>query len=314
MVNNLGFALTPDSMISFQDSPYLMILMSLLAYAGNTFYPCILRLIIWVMSKASLKQSSLREPLDHLLKLPGASIFLLPSKPTWLLFGTLCALNTFDIVLILVLGTNYHELSKLPAGSRLAATIFQAASIRTTGTSSFNLFRLHPAVQFSVLIMMYTSIYPSATTIRGIAPYTRGANGDDNRANGKSRFPVLTYIQDQLASDLWLILLAVFVLCIAESDHVMDPAKTSFDIFPVLFEAVSAYGNIGLSLSYPAAQTSLCGHFGAFSKLVICALMIRGRHRGLLGLVEGDIVMADGVTPYNSDGLGSDGEIVERTV
>jgi Trk-type K+ transport system membrane component len=44
---------------------------------------------------------------------------------------------------------------------------------------------------------------------------------------------------------------------------------------------VSAYANVGLSLGYPTNTTSLCGHFGVFSKIVICAMMIRGRHRGL---------------------------------
>lgn len=40
-------------------------------------------------------------------------------------------------------------------------------------------------------------------------------------------------------------------------------------------------GNVGLSLGYPTVNTSLSGEFTIFSKLVICFLMIRGRHRGL---------------------------------
>lgn len=40
-------------------------------------------------------------------------------------------------------------------------------------------------------------------------------------------------------------------------------------------------GNVGLSLGYPEGLTSLSGVFTTFSKLVICAMMIRGRHRGL---------------------------------
>lgn len=52
-------------------------------------------------------------------------------------------------------------------------------------------------------------------------------------------------------------------------------------MWSVFFEVVSAYGNVGLSLGHPTNLTSLCGHFSVFSKLVICAMMIRGRHRGL---------------------------------
>lgn len=55
----------------------------------------------------------------------------------------------------------------------------------------------------------------------------------------------------------------------------------AFNVFAIFFEVVSAYGNVGLSLGYPTNSTSLCGHFTVFSKLVVCAMMIRGRHRGM---------------------------------
>ena len=38
---------------------------------------------------------------------------------------------------------------------------------------------------------------------------------------------------------------------------------------------------MGLSLGYPTVNTSLSGKFTTFSKIVICAMMIRGRHRML---------------------------------
>jgi len=34
-------------------------------------------------------------------------------------------------------------------------------------------------------------------------------------------------------------------------------------------------------LGHPSVMTSFSGTFNTFSKLVICAMMIRGRHRGL---------------------------------
>ena len=44
---------------------------------------------------------------------------------------------------------------------------------------------------------------------------------------------------------------------------------------------VSAYGTVGLSLGYPTVNTSFCSQFSTISKLVIVAMEVRGRHRGL---------------------------------
>lgn len=55
----------------------------------------------------------------------------------------------------------------------------------------------------------------------------------------------------------------------------------AFTLFSVLFEIVSAYGTVGLSLGYPNIDASFSAEFASLSKLIIIAMMIRGRHRGL---------------------------------
>lgn len=52
-------------------------------------------------------------------------------------------------------------------------------------------------------------------------------------------------------------------------------------------------GNVGLSLGHPTVMTSLSGMFGTFGKLVICAVMIRGRHRGLPYTLDRAIMLPD---------------------
>ncbi|OJI99684.1 hypothetical protein ASPVEDRAFT_39063 [Aspergillus versicolor CBS 583.65] len=296
MVDNLGFTLTPDSMIAFQDAAWPMILMSFLAYAGHTFYPCMLRLVIWAMSKACPRTSSLREPLDFLLKHPRRCYTLLfPSKPTWILFAILVVMNVLDIIFIIVLDLDNAEVNKLPGGPRLAAAIFQSASARHTGTSSFNLANVNPAVQFSLLVMMYIAIFPIAISIRASNTYESQSlgiyhkEGEINESDSRSY--VLTHIRNQLTFDLWYIFLGIFCICIAESERIMDPAEPAFAVFPLFFEVVSAYGNVGMSLGYPTVSTSLSGQFSTFSKLVICAMMIRGRHRCLPYQLDRAIVL-----------------------
>ncbi|GFF94201.1 low-affinity potassium transport protein [Aspergillus udagawae] len=297
MVDNLGFTLTPDSMVSFQDATFPLIVMSFLAYAGNTLYPCLLRFIIWTMSKLCPRHSSMKEPLAFLLNHPRRCYTLLfPSKPTWVLFAIIFTMNLVDVILIIVLDLHNPTLTVLPAGPRVLAAIYQAAASRHTGTAVFNLANVNPAVQFSLLVMMYIAVYPIAISVRASNTYEERALGiypDDaatiDESNGRSY--VLAHIRNQLTFDLWYIFIGIFCICIAESDRVMDPAEPAFAVFPIFFEVVSAYANVGLSLGYPTVNTSLSGQFSVFSKLVICAMMIRGRHRGLPYQLDRAIVL-----------------------
>ncbi|GFF78286.1 putative cation transporter [Aspergillus udagawae] len=287
MVDNLGVTLTPDSMISFRDAAFPMFIMSFLAYAGHTMYPCFLRLIIWIMYKCAPEHSSLREPLSFLLNYPRRCYTLLfRSRPTWVLFGILFVLNFVDVLLIVLLDLHNPAVNTLSGGQRVLAAIFQAASARHTGTSSFNLAEVNPAVQFSLLVMMYISIFPIAISIRASNTYEERALGlypsdqDELDENNGMNY-VLTHMRNQLSFDLWYIFLGIFCICATEARRIMDPSEPAFSVFSIFFEIVSAYGNVGLSLGYPNVTTSFCGQFSVFSKIVICAMMIRGRHRGL---------------------------------
>jgi Trk-type K+ transport system membrane component len=228
MINNLGFTLTPDSMITFQDAACPMFLMSFLAYAGNTFYPIFLRLTIWTMSKAIPAKSSLREPLEFLLKHPRrCSMLLFPSTPTWILFGILFVLNFVDVLLIIVLDLHNPGVNNLPLGPRTLAAIFQAASSRHTGAASFNLAVVNPGVQFSLLVMMYISVYPIAISIRASNTYEEKSLGiylpDQELDESSSRSYLLTHLKNQLGFDLWYVFLGIFCICVAEADKIMDP-------------------------------------------------------------------------------------------
>lgn len=44
---------------------------------------------------------------------------------------------------------------------------------------------------------------------------------------------------------------------------------------------VSAFGGIGLTLGIPTDNYSFSGAFRPLSKLIVCVIMLRGRHRGL---------------------------------
>jgi Trk-type K+ transport system membrane component len=227
MVNNLGFTLTADSMITFRDATWPMLVTTFLAYAGETFYPVLLRLVIWIMFKLAPKQSSVKETLRFLLDHPRRCYMLLfPSRPTWILCGILFVMNFIDVLLIIVLDLDNPAVNDLSLGPRILAALFQAASSRHTGTATFNLALVNPAVQFSLLVMMYISVFPIAVSIRSSNTYEERALGvyDEEQSldesNGKSY--VFTHVRNQLSFDLWYIFLGTFCICIAESARIAD--------------------------------------------------------------------------------------------
>jgi Trk-type K+ transport system membrane component len=228
-VDNLGFTLTPDSMVFFQDSPWVMLWLSFLAVAGNTLYPVLLRCILWIMSKASRRPSS-RESLRFLLNHPRRCCTLLfPSGTTWALCGIIVSLNLVGTLILLVLDRDNPEMTHLQPAKRIAAAIFQSTSARHTGAEAFNLANLSPGSQFTLLVMMYISAFPVAMSIRASSVYEDKALGHHaqettyNEEKGASY--LLRHMQKQLGFDLWYIFLGLFCLSVSEAGKLADPHR-----------------------------------------------------------------------------------------
>ena len=84
-------------------------------------------------------------------------------------------------------------------------------------------------------------------------------------------------IRGQLAHDLWWLVLAVFIIAIIETSHFL----LTYGLFNILFEVVSAYGCVGISIGLPARNYNFAGGCYSGTKLILCLVMMRGRHRGL---------------------------------
>ncbi|KAF2768771.1 hypothetical protein EJ03DRAFT_313622 [Teratosphaeria nubilosa] len=285
MFNDLGFTLTPDSMNSFQQSTVALLLGSFLIIIGNTGFPCMLRFVIWVASLCTKTGTPLWEEFRFLLDHPRRCFTLLfPSKATWWLFWVLVLLNGIDLIFFIILDLNDSIVTSLPPGYRVLDGWFQATSTRTAGFSCVNLYYLHPAIQVSYLIMMYISVFPIAISVRRTNVYEEKSlgiwGGEEDPEEGDKSF-VGQHLRRQLSFDLWYVFLGFFIIAIVEGRRLSNTNDYAFTMFSVLFEIVSAYGTVGLSLGYPNVDTSFSAQFHVLSKLVIIAMMIRGRHRGL---------------------------------
>lgn len=116
-----------------------------------------------------------------------------------------------------------------------------------------------------------------AMTFHGVGVQPPPKSGEE--ATSRVNF-ISQQIRGQLAHDLWWLVLAVLIIVLIETSNFMTDPVT-FSVFNVLFEGVSAYGCVGLSIGFPNRDYSFSGGCKVGSKLVFCAVMLRGRHRGL---------------------------------
>ncbi|KAL8673057.1 MAG: hypothetical protein Q9168_002519 [Polycauliona sp. 1 TL-2023] len=97
-------------------------------------------------------------------------------------------------------------------------------------------------------------------------------------------------LRGQLAHDLWWVVLAMlFITIIETSSFERDPV--TYSVFNIIFEVISAYGTVGLSIGLSTAAYSFSGDWHVASKLILCAVMLRGRHRGLPVAIDRAILL-----------------------
>ncbi|KAH9942175.1 cation transport protein-domain-containing protein [Epithele typhae] len=293
---NTGMSLVDTSMVPFQTAYPMIFAMILLILAGNTaFVSPLVR--SWILSKIVPRKSRLAETLQFLLDHPRRCfVYLFPSHQTWFLFTVLVFLNFTDWFFFLVLDIGNPAMDSIPLGTRFAIGLLQASAVRAAGFGTVSLSVLAPAVKVLYVLMMYVSVYPVAMSVRSTNVYEEkslGVFNDEGSLEEESFNPsgsraavwgryLAMHARRQLSFDMWWLGLALFLVCIIEKDGLDDTANaTWFNIFTIIFELVSAYSSVGLSLGIPTENYSFSGALRPLSKLIICAVMLRGRHRGL---------------------------------
>lgn len=210
---------------------------------------------------------------------------------------------------------NNDALSSIPSNFRVLDGLFQAFAVRSGGFYVVNISQLRVGLLVLYVLMMYISVYPVVITMRNSNVYEErslGIYADDpavadaspshaessllkslKRRFTRHRPPAPTSIaaeprgyfvrqqlRGQLAHDLWWIVLAVLFITITETGQ-FEADPVTYSVFNVIFEVISAYGCVGISIGLPGQDYSFSGGWHVLSKLILCAVMIRGRHRGL---------------------------------
>jgi Trk-type K+ transport system membrane component len=241
--------------------------------------------------------TSWRETIDFILKYPRRVYTnLFPAAQTWWLFFILIMFNAIDWTGFEVLNRHNQIITTIPLGYRLLDGLFQSLSVRSSGFAVVPIGSMVVGVQALYIMMMYISAFPVVITMRNSNIYEERSLGiyaqdlkegqreidfhDPNAIRKTRMYFVRTQIQRQLGHDLWFVIACMILVVWIETDsYEKDPVN--YSIFNIIFEVVSAYGCVGLSIGLPKKDYSFCGEWHTSGKLILCALMLRGRHRGL---------------------------------
>ncbi|KAF7592281.1 hypothetical protein BBP40_000412 [Aspergillus hancockii] len=323
---NSGMSLLDANMVALQNNVYPLLTMGLLILAGNTLYPCFLRLIIWTLRRITPDRpgwETWRVTLDFILDHPRRVYTnLFPRRHTWYLLGTIIVLNGIDWAGFEILAIGNKEIEQLPTDYRVLDGLFQALAVRSGGFYVVTISELRQGLLVLYVLMMYVSAFPVLVTMRNTNVYEERSLGiyahDDpeTEAEGQTKpsifmglvrhhllgrqdvsttessrsYFVHQQLRSQLSHDIWWIALAVLFISIAESANFKhDPV--SYSTFNIIFEVVSAYGCVGVSVGFPGKNSSFCGAWHAISKLILAAVALRGRHRGLPVAIDQAIML-----------------------
>ncbi|KAL4263130.1 Potassium transport protein [Pleurotus pulmonarius] len=318
---NNGMSLVDQSMVPFQRAYVMVMVMAFLILAGNTCFPIFLRFLIWAISRLVRRESRLYETLQFLLDHPRRCfLYLFPSHQTWYLLTVVISLTFTDWFFFVILDIDNPDLATIPIGLKCFIGILQAVSIRTAGVATVAMSSIAPAVKVLYVVMMYISVYPIALSIRSTNVYEEQSLGIYAEIHDEDRFVpsgsrarvwgnyIALHARRQLAFDIWWIALAIFLVTIIERPS-LDKIENYgwFNNFSIIFELVSAYGVVGLSLGTPTENYALSGAFRPLSKLIVCLVMIRGRHRGLPVAIDQAVLLPEETMPLGTQPDESEG-------
>ncbi len=181
-------------------------------------------------------------------------------------------------LLLLAFGTTYlffgeflHAFAEYTFSQKLQVAFFQSVTTRTAGFNTVALADLHPHSIYLMLLLMFVGASPGSTgggikttTFAILVQSVKATLTNNKRVEMFERtLPNVIVVRSIAIVIISLITVSVALL-------IMMRLETGKDFLSVMFETVSAFGTVGLSLGITAQLTTL-------GKLMISLLMFIGR-------------------------------------
>ncbi|MTH53914.1 Ktr system potassium transporter B [Bacillus mangrovi] len=244
--NNAGFGLFSDNLIGYVGNPIINIVISFLFIVGGIGFT----VLVDMWQKKKFRKFSLHTKI--------------------MLIATL-VLNLVSMLVLFVLEYgNPGTLGSLSLGDKLWASWFQAASPRTAGFNTLDMGAMHEASLFYIIILMFIGA-GSASTGGGIklttalvillatVTFLKGRKEINIGRRSLDSGYIIRSLSITIVAILFVIS-AIFLMTITEDESFLE----------ILFEVVSAFGTVGLSMGVTASFSSL-------GKLILVFIMFLGK-------------------------------------
>ncbi|KAG6554125.1 hypothetical protein Mapa_004041 [Marchantia paleacea] len=291
---NSGAPVHDDNLVPFQNEHFLLLLYTTCSLSGNLLYPLFLRLLIQFFHRIS--SGVRKQALNYLLEHPRKCYtHLFPARQTWWLALTLLGFTAVQLIFFCALDWDSNALKGLSTFSKIIAGIYQSVSVRNSGGAVVAISELSPTMLVLYVFMMYIAAYPIFLLRQNSSEYEKADIAVFHETKLKpdtTDNSLLFQTRKLLAKDSAYLCVIIFTICVIEGNRVVED-PLNFSIFNIVFEVVSAYGGVGMSVGYSCAlrlsQSSACedvpysfsGQWSPGGKLILSVVMLMGRHRGL---------------------------------
>jgi Trk-type K+ transport system membrane component len=282
---NAGFSVFNNSVINWAPYPGILIWIIVLNLLGNVYFPVGLRLLVWTVHKLSREGSPVHYQTKTLLK-HSRHYFMLLFNTRQTLFLALFWAVTYALMFFFFLAMEWNNapLAGLDDGQRFVSALFQSTQLRNNGFNSQNLGLWSQAIVVFALFFMYIGSYPEVVATRSTAE-----SGDANAVHASflhlQHKPEFAAIVQHLVLQSVGFILGVWLIILVIENQSWAGSQT----IPLLFELVSAFGVVGMSIGQPGTNYSYSGSLSILSKLLVMFVMLAGRHRGMPLLTDAAI-------------------------
>jgi trk system potassium uptake protein TrkH len=251
---NAGIALFPTSFVSWRGSMLLNATICALIVVGGIGFPVIYELYSRVRNLRAGKRTTL-------------------SLHTRIVLTMTLMLIVAGTLLVFLLERN-RQMAPLGFGEQVLASIFQSITARTAGFNTLDIGSLTAATLFILIILMFVGASPGSCgggiKTTSLAVLVAILNDRIRGRHSASLFN-RTIPTETVSKALSIFILAVIVLTAGLIMLLVTQPEAPRESFLAhLFEAVSAFGTVGLSMGITSSLT-------AIGKITIIAIMLLGR-------------------------------------